>query len=72
MKNKYLLGLATLLFVTSSYAGVAPGFARGEAAACAAAKRNVPRNAVKTSGCYCDAPRYEGGDWHCNVDYEYK
>ena len=72
MKRKIIFFSGILLVAMNSFAGVSTGFASGEAAACAAVKRDVPSTAVKTSGCYCDSPSYEGGKWRCNVDYEYK
>ncbi|MEN8280698.1 hypothetical protein [Acinetobacter gerneri] len=72
MKRKIIFFSGILLVAMNSFAGVTSGYGNGEAAACADAKNNVPYKAVKTSGCYCDSPRYEGGKWRCNVDYEYK
>ncbi|MEN4984038.1 hypothetical protein [Acinetobacter modestus] len=72
MKRQVLLGLSALMIAGTSFAyeGTKSGSSyKGEAAACAAAKNNIPYDGYATSSCYCDAPENDNDKWVCQVDY---
>lgn len=78
MKNKILIGSALFTLIAAgtlfaaSTGSVSQGYGYGKAAACASATSKAKRMGVTTSKCYCDAPKYDGGQWACYVDYVYK